>query len=246
MQFYGNPLPTSLSRLSYSEHDANDFRNASIERQEAIIYPEMLDQSRKSEIEVWREYGVYQEVENSVPETVDVKKAVPQSENMERDVYVEPPIEADMPNEIVFGLSKTAYGLGDAAREWYKKLDRTLKLLGLTPSRNEPALYYMRRNHQVKGILVTHVDDSLYAGDSDFERAIGRLDQYIQIGKKAQKTFKFCGFSICTCNNSDIHIGVPQRYWLQQEEDECLKVKTKRQGRRSAHSNGMQRSQGPT
>ncbi len=88
------------------------------------------------------------------------------------------------------------------------KLDRTLKFLGLTSFRNEPALYYMRRNHQIKGILVSHVDDLLYAGDSDFDRAMNRLDQYIKIQKKAEKEFKFCGFSICTCNNSDIHFGV--------------------------------------
>ena len=62
VQFYGNPVPSSLSRLFYSEHDAIDFNNVSIECQEAIVHPELLDQSRKNEILGWREYGVYQEV----------------------------------------------------------------------------------------------------------------------------------------------------------------------------------------
>ena len=65
VQFYGNPVPTSLSRLLFSEHDANDFRNTSIECQDAIVHPEMLDQSRKSEVDGWREYGVYQEVKRA-------------------------------------------------------------------------------------------------------------------------------------------------------------------------------------
>ncbi len=54
-----------MSRIFYSEHDANDFNNTSIEFQEAVVHPEMLDQSRKSKIQGWREYGVYQDVKRA-------------------------------------------------------------------------------------------------------------------------------------------------------------------------------------
>ena len=128
---------------------------------------------------------------HGTPKTVEVEKAFLHSEDIERDVYLEPPIEADMPSKIVWRLSKAAFGLGGEAREWLKKLDRILKFLGLTSSRNEPALYYMNRNHQSKGKLLSHVDNLLYAGDGDFEKAMGRLEQYIKIGKKAEKKFKF-------------------------------------------------------
>ncbi len=142
------------------------------------------------------------------PKTRDIEKAILQSENLEREVYIQPPVEADMPGSVVWRLNRAAYGLGDAAREAHKKLDKTLRYLGLKPSRNEPALYYMKFHHQIKGVLVSHVDDLFYTGDAEFERIVQRLDDYIKVGKKAEKRFKFCGMSVNTQNNSEIWLGV--------------------------------------
>ena len=100
-----------------------------------------------------------------VPKSVDIEKAFLQSDDLDRKVFIQPPPEADMPGCVVWQLSKAAYGLGDAAREGHKKMDKTVRFLGLKPSRNEPALYYQRKQHHTKGILVSHVDDLLFAGD---------------------------------------------------------------------------------
>ena len=100
-----------------------------------------------------------------VPKSVDIEKAFLQSDNLDREVFVQPPPEADLSGSMVWQLSRAAYGLGDAAREWHKKLDKTLQFLGLKPSRHEPALYYQRKQHRIKGIVVSHFDDLLYARD---------------------------------------------------------------------------------
>ncbi len=49
---------------------------------------------------------------------------------------------------------------------------------------------------------------SLYAGDAEFERIVQKLEDFIKVGKKAVKRFKFCGMSVNTQNNSEIWLGV--------------------------------------
>ena len=53
--------------------------------------------------------------------TCDVERAFLQSDQIQRDVFVKPPAELDLPKEKVLKLNKTAYGLVDASRAFYLK-----------------------------------------------------------------------------------------------------------------------------
>ena len=53
--------------------------------------------------------------------TKDVRSAFLQGKRLERTVYVEPPCEMKKPF-VIWKLKKAAYGLGDAARNWYESV----------------------------------------------------------------------------------------------------------------------------
>ena len=55
---------------------------------------------------------------NWVCETMDIKVAFLQGKEIERDIYVKPPAQVKKEG-IIWKLSKVAYGLCDASRQWY-------------------------------------------------------------------------------------------------------------------------------
>ena len=54
---------------------------------------------------------------------------------------------------------KAIYGFAEAARLFWLALKEHLESDGWQESRLEPALFYLRRDRKLKGILITHVDD---------------------------------------------------------------------------------------
>ena len=73
--------------------------------------------------------------------TTDVKTAFLQGSQIERDVYLKPPIEANSPNHL-WKLKKVVYGLNDAARYWFFSVKKELEQLGCVQSKFDPALFF--------------------------------------------------------------------------------------------------------
>ena len=70
-------------------------------------------------------------------ETMDVEKAFLQSRQLARDVFVNPPKEAvGNDRSKVWKLKTAVYGLGDATREWYLTVKKTLRDFGQRASLN--------------------------------------------------------------------------------------------------------------
>ena len=61
--------------------------------------------------------------------TVDVKSAYLQGNEIQRKLYLKPPPEFNNGN--LWKLKKTVYGLCDAAREWYMRVKKELNSLGV-------------------------------------------------------------------------------------------------------------------
>lgn len=59
-------------------------------------------------------------------------------------------------------LKKSLYGLRQAGRNWYTKLDGILKNLRATPSSSDPCLYYLGKGKDIT-IIMVYVDDILIA-----------------------------------------------------------------------------------
>lgn len=81
-------------------------------------------------------------------------------------IYMEKPESFDRffggHKDEVLLLKKSIYSLKQSGRQWYQKLDKTLKELSLKPLRNEPCIYYRRTKDDI--ILVgIYVDDLIIA-----------------------------------------------------------------------------------
>lgn len=73
--------------------------------------------------------------------------------------------------EKVCRLKKAIYGLRQAGRQWYAKLNEVLRGLGLSPSHGDPCLYYSG-HAETFTLLVVYVDDILF-----FSHDSGRVEE---------------------------------------------------------------------
>lgn len=68
-------------------------------------------------------------------------------------------------NEKVCRLKKAIYGLKQAARKWFEKLDLKLKILGFKPSSADPCIYISAKGGD-KTLISIYVDDLILASNS--------------------------------------------------------------------------------
>ncbi len=136
--------------------------------------------------------------ENWTVKTTDIKSAFLQGEPLERDVFIMPPNEANIQEGHVWKLRTCLYGLSDASRQFYLSVCAEMKRLGCRQSAIEPSLFYKRDvNGKLNGILVSHIDDFLHAGDATFdEKVMGPLRDRFLAGKLEEKDFSYVGFQI--------------------------------------------------
>ena len=90
-------------------------------------------------------------------EHIDVKAAFLQGRKIERNVYVKPPEEAATDGK-VWRLRKAAYGLVDAARNWYLSVKDTLLHLGCVQSNLDKAVFRYYHEGELLGAIVLHVE----------------------------------------------------------------------------------------
>ena len=95
---------------------------------------------------------------------MDVKTAFLHG-TIKEEVYVEQPLGFEVQDQDthVCRLKKALYGLKEAPRAWYKRIDSYLKKLGFTHSNVDPNLYFkVYRGKPL--ILVLYVDDLFLTG----------------------------------------------------------------------------------
>ena len=129
--------------------------------------------------------------------STDIKSAFLQSKEMTRQVYVEPPKEANN-DDYVWKLKKCLYGLTDASRQFYLSVCDELFRLGVKRSSLDSSLFYMHDNKgALLGILISHIDDFLHAGNSHFEEnIIGSLRKRFLAGRQDEKNFTYVGYQL--------------------------------------------------
>ncbi len=141
-------------------------------------------------------------------ESIDVTAAFLQAEPTNRNVWIKPPSDISKPG-IVWKLNKPMYGLEDSSRRWYHTLKNTLMELGCRMSRLDKAVFcYYGNGGKLMGMLVTHVDDLMYAGGAKFiKEVIQKLTKKFVISRLHSGTFQYLGWSITQYED---HIKVHQ------------------------------------
>ena len=129
-------------------------------------------------------------------QTTDIRSAFLQGNDLDRIVYVKPPKEANM-NGFLWLLNKCLYGLKDASKQWYGKVESRLLKLGFKKSVDDYGLFYLVKDGVLQGIIGLHVDDFIHAGTDFFNKVImPKVLSIFKVGKSEQSIFMYTGFQL--------------------------------------------------
>ena len=127
--------------------------------------------------------------------SIDIKTAFLQGEDIDRELFILPPKEANTCN--VWRLKKCPCGLVDASRKWYNKVKSVLLSRNLKMSRGDPSIFYYYKDDKLAGITAIHVDDFLWDGDLLFSNnIISAFCKVFTIGKTSKNTFRYLGLDL--------------------------------------------------
>ena len=125
--------------------------------------------------------------------SLDVKAAFLQGNQIQRDVFIRAPREAKS-SKAVWKLRKVVYGLSDASRSWYLRLVEALESLGMKTLLLDKAVFIWKVNAVVQGMVIIHVDDMLFFGSEHFHlEIIGKFKKLFKISREEQESFNFLG-----------------------------------------------------
>lgn len=128
--------------------------------------------------------------------SLDIKAAFLQGKRIEREIYIEAPVEAE-DQACLWKLRKVVYGLSDASRSWYLKVATTLAELGVGTLKVDGAVFLWRKKEEVEGVIIVHVDDMLYFGSQEFHlKVIKKLKNTFKISRDEQGSFKYLGVNM--------------------------------------------------
>ena len=129
--------------------------------------------------------------------SVDIKTAFLQGQKISRVVHLKPPFEANCPNGYVWLLNKCVYGLTDASLHFYDRVKEFMVSNGGKMCQVDPAVFCWYKDSQVIGIIVIHVDDFLWAGDTTFQNSvIVKMRETFLIGKESNTYFQYLGLKL--------------------------------------------------
>ncbi|KRX83269.1 Retrovirus-related Pol polyprotein from transposon TNT 1-94 [Trichinella sp. T6] len=86
--------------------------------------------------------------------------------SLNEEIYMELPTGVGDENNKYCRLRKSIYGLKQASRAWYGMLDDTLQSFGLNRLKNEPCIYFLRKNETFLAVGV-YVDDLLILSNNE-------------------------------------------------------------------------------
>ena len=147
----------------------------------------------------------------------DIKSAYLQGELLKRKIYVRPPKEAKVEGKLWL-LLQGAYGIVDGGRLFYLKLSEKLIELGMHRTHSEGAIFTYVKKGKLHGLIATHSDDLIMAGDKVFEEDIERkLKMSFQFSKIEENSFKYCGCYIT--RREDGSIELDQQEYIENLEE---------------------------
>ena len=132
----------------------------------------------------------------------DIKNAYFSGKSLQREIFLDQPkggLPGLRPGQLL-RARKAIYGFAEAARLFWLALKEHLESDGWVESKLEPALFYLRREGQLKGILVTHVDDieggvhpsyldkAFYHSSKALEFATNHFKDFIFRGREVKQT----------------------------------------------------------
>lgn len=102
-----------------------------------------------------------------------------------------------LPQDTVFRLLKSAYGLAEAPVAWFRYLRKQLLALGWCQHPLDECVFSLYENGKLAGMIGLHVDDLLVAGNGrTFEKAMTTIESRLPFGERKYGRFVYCGLQI--------------------------------------------------
>ena len=107
-------------------------------------------------------------------------------------------------------IRKGVFGLSDAPREWYLRLNRSLLAAGWERSPMDFAcwLLWSEDHTELHGILISHVDDLLLGGNLRAQEKLKALGEELGFGSVEYDDFSYCGKRIRQKPDGSISISM--------------------------------------
>ena len=132
---------------------------------------------------------------NWVCKSLDVRAAFLQGFPIDRELYLKPPADIEEKGYL-WKLLKCPYGLNDAPRAWYCRVRSELEQLEISCSIYDEAFFHCRLEGKLIGLMVIHVDDIFYGGNSRFQSKIDKFASVFEIGVHNSVSFKYLGLEL--------------------------------------------------
>ena len=115
--------------------------------------------------------------------SLDIRAAFLQSKTLDRDVFIKPPGDIKKPG-VIWKLLRPLYGLDDASQKFWLRVKEILITMGLKVMDGDKAFYYLHKNGQLQGAVLTHVDDFNLAGMDEFvAKVISKGEKQLTVSK---------------------------------------------------------------
>ena len=128
----------------------------------------------------------------------DESSAFLQGDQIKRDVYILPPEEFREEGKI-WKLNRCIYGLNDAPREWYNRVEYELcSRKGKRSSFDNALFLWFNDGNELIGMLVLHVDDFTYCGTLKWHMFVIKplITEIFQISMQQVNSFLYIGLNV--------------------------------------------------
>ena len=152
------------------------------------------------------------------PKSIDITKAFLQGKKLQRNVYIRPPKQANVPFGKIWKLIKAVYGLSDAPKMWFDVVREFFIEIGASVDPMDEAVFWWFFDKELAGVISVHVDDFYWAGTVLFERTvICKIKVRFPVGSEQSGTFVYIGMQVGT--DEEGVITVTQREYIEGIEE---------------------------
>lgn len=106
-------------------------------------------------------------------------------------------------------VRKGVFGLADSPRRWYLRLHKSVTRLGWVRSNVDAAQWFFYdKAGSLQGMMVSHVDDLLFAGTSVAKQTLDALGQELGFGSLDTGCFNYCGKQVKQLDDGSIEVSM--------------------------------------
>ena len=146
----------------------------------------------------------------------DISRAFLQTEDINRDVFVIPPPEAQVKRGIIWKLKRAAYGLIDSSRGFFLNHSSKLQDIGFEALKMDPAAFVLKSDDEVEAITASHVDDTITVSSGDkSDEIMDYMSEHFKYGESTNPPCRYLGSNI---SRSDNDIILDQDHYVQNLE----------------------------